>query len=51
MEGIWTGVDAAQSQTVVWASLAAIFDSSASKEVPTTKTKEGGMFEKLGMRK
>ena len=46
--GIWTPVDAAQSQDVVWASLSAIFASSAPKEA---KPERKGVLETLGMRK
>jgi hypothetical protein len=45
--GIWSGVDAAQSQDAVWASLSAIFAATGAKEKP----KETGVLEKLGMRK
>jgi len=46
--GIWTPVDAAQNQDVVWASLSAIFASSAPKEA---KPERKGVLEALGMRK
>jgi len=48
--GIWSPVDAAQSQDAVWASLSAIFSKSAPKEV-NAKPHEGGVLERLGMRK
>lgn len=52
MTGIWSPVDAAQSETAVWASLSAIFAQSATKEAMTpAKPREGGVLERLGMRK
>jgi adenylate kinase len=50
-KGIWSPVDAAQNEDVVWASLSAIFASTAAKDVATTKPAQGGVLEKLGMRK
>ena len=49
-KGIWSPVDAAQNEDVVWASLSAIFASTAAKDVATTKPAQGGVLEKLGMR-
>lgn len=52
MTGIWSPVDAAQSEPAVWASLSAIFAQSAAKDAKTpAKPKEGGVLERLGMRK
>lgn len=48
--GIWAGVDAAQSQEAVWASLSAIFGST-SKTQPTTRPKKDGVLERLHLRK
>jgi len=45
--GIWSGVDASQSQEAVWASLSAIF---GSKEA-AAKPKESGVLAQLGLRK
>lgn len=49
--GIWSPVDAAQNEDVVWASLSAIFAFTAAKDVATTKPAQGGVLDKLGMRK
>ena len=51
MTGIWSPIDAAQSEDVVWASLSAIFASSKAGQEATSKPKEGGVLEKLGIRK
>jgi hypothetical protein len=51
MIGIWSPVDAAQSEEVVWASLSAIFASSSVSKEAAINPKEGGVLEKLGMRK
>jgi len=49
-KGIWSPVDAAQNEDVVCASLSAIFASTAAKDA-RTKPGQGGVLDKLGMRK
>jgi adenylate kinase len=46
--GIWSGIDAAQSQETVWASLSAIFGSTSKND--KVQPKKGGVLEALNLR-